>query len=181
MNAQTIANVFLNIGAVALVFIALYRVIFPGLVADFRHELFALRRQLFLYMAKGNIEPNHPAYVRLRSTINGLLFRAEFVTGLQLLVSAFVAVKYADRYVRRTGAEIRHISDREAKTAMLGFHGELNRILARHLRRIMWLSPVMLFIYLLSMGFRAKNAMAKAVKIVEADGARIGMSSLVEA
>jgi hypothetical protein len=71
--------VWLGLGILALMLV--WRTIFvPAIIDHFRQDLFALRRELFLMMADGKIEPTHPAYVRLRSTMNGLLRFAERVS-----------------------------------------------------------------------------------------------------
>jgi hypothetical protein len=71
--------------------IAAYRyVLVPTLRAEFRQTLFAIRRKLFLYMAAGNIAPNHPAYVSLRSSINRLLRFIEHCTFGRILIAIFM-------------------------------------------------------------------------------------------
>ena len=73
------AAVRLSLSSIAL-FAAIRFIVEPTLNEGARQRLFRLRRDLFLYMAAGGIEPDSPAYTTLRMTINGALRFAERMT-----------------------------------------------------------------------------------------------------
>jgi hypothetical protein len=57
-------------------------------VSNFRESLFSLRDELVECVAEGHLTYEHPAYVELRSLINGMLQFAHKVTFLSLITSA---------------------------------------------------------------------------------------------
>jgi hypothetical protein len=76
--------VWLTLSLCALVF-AWQFIVVPTAQDCFRLRLFEIRRQLFLYMADGNIGPTNPAYTRLRSSINSALRFTERMSFVRLL------------------------------------------------------------------------------------------------
>lgn len=167
MRYDLLANLLWNFGAFIILAFVVYRAVFPLFVAEFRHELFALRRDLFLFMAQGEIAPNHPAYARMRTTINGLLYRAEDLTGLNLIVSLAIAQREAHRAVRSTAAEIRRTSDPRARAHLMEIHDRMSIAIVRHLQRIRFISPVLSLVWVLGKVLRLRKLV---VQVVEADG-----------
>lgn len=69
---------------------AWYRVYRPVVVASFREEVFSIRRDLFMLVARKEIAPSHPGYTRLRWTMNGVLrFAERFGLGRAILIYVF--------------------------------------------------------------------------------------------
>jgi hypothetical protein len=93
MTHEAVAGVRFAFG-LALAMLAFRYVFMPAMVAAMRQDVFEMRRELFLMVARGKIEPTHPAYTRLRGTLNGLLRFAERVTFLDL-VAAYISWKAA--------------------------------------------------------------------------------------
>lgn len=61
---------------------------------SFRQNIFTLRRELFLYMADGNIQSSHPAYLELRQTMNGMLRYAGRLTFGRALLGSFMIRRF---------------------------------------------------------------------------------------
>jgi hypothetical protein len=89
----------------------------------FRENLFALRAELFDLARRGEIAFDHPAYVDLRTTINGWLRFADRISLLQVMLTARlvksrgpVELKPWEKYTRRLEpglrAELAAIRDR---------------------------------------------------------------------
>lgn len=174
-----LANLLWFILATALLLLVVYRALVPLFVAEFRHDLFALRRRLFLLMARGKIEPSNPAYCRLRETMNGLLFRAEYVTGYQMLAVAILTVWHrvssrATQAVRRTEAEIRQVKDPDVRSELQSLHHEMNVAITRHLKRLFPVSPVLWMLITIGVGMKMKRGLAESkgwlAQMIECDG-----------
>lgn len=124
MNAQAMAQLVWTIFGVGAFVWAIHSVYVPTLRAEFRHEIFSLRRRLFMLVATGKIEPNHPAYVQIRTSLNGLLANAEAWTGMHLLLTSLFrspnqpllnarAMMQYEMLETRIGAELMDVKTRE--------------------------------------------------------------------
>ncbi|MDB4915625.1 MAG: hypothetical protein JWM95_3269 [Gemmatimonadetes bacterium] len=67
----------------------------------FRHHLFSLRAELFDHARRGELPFDHPAYVALRTTLNGFLRYAERIG----FVSIFLAGRAANASVVESAAD----------------------------------------------------------------------------
>jgi hypothetical protein len=65
----------------------------PTLADGFRQKLFAQRRELFLYAYSFRVPFDHPAYLRLRLTMNALIREAKSISVLQIVLVALVLGK----------------------------------------------------------------------------------------
>jgi hypothetical protein len=75
---------------VALILLVVRYMLVPSITANFRQNLFQIRREAFLFAADGGVEFEHPAYIRVRQQANALLSQAERVGFIQTLVAVLV-------------------------------------------------------------------------------------------
>lgn len=181
MNPNSLANL-LWIVLTVVVLIVVVRAMTSLLVAEFRHDVFAIRRQLFLLAAKGKIDPSRPAYSQLRKTLNGLLSRAEEITGFQLiviLIGMHITEQRPESIVRRIRAEIRMVPDPETREELLRLRLEMENAVRRHLRNLLPTSPVMVLLLVFSVALgKAVGMKKRLVSFVEADAFRFGMNEV---
>lgn len=70
-----------RVGVLLLLLFAVFQLVYlPSRVEALRCKLFSARRDLFLYMSKGHVDPADPAYRELREHFNRMLRFAERVT-----------------------------------------------------------------------------------------------------
>jgi hypothetical protein len=86
MNMAAVEMLIACIGAAGCWFLWFY-LIKEYRVSNFRESLFSLRDELFQFAADGHLTFDDPAYVELRSLINGMLRFAHRVTFLSLITS----------------------------------------------------------------------------------------------
>ena len=171
MNPEHLANLIWNVLSLVTLVLIISRGVVPQLVAEFRSDLFDIRRELFLLMAKGRIPASSPAYVRLRNSLNGLLKRAEEVNGVWAVVAAIIATLRArdqQRILWRTLTELGRVKDESVRADLIILHARTQDAIGRHLRRIRWLSPILLAATFLGGASRTIS------RLVEADGTRVG-------
>jgi hypothetical protein len=142
MNPELIAKMFWTVFGVAAVLFGVYGVLLKTLRAEFRYELFALRRRLFLVAAEGRVAPNHPAYARLRHLINNLLANAEGWSGAHMIVLALTKPPATPELAAEFHRQIRQLPDHAARREILEIHQAVIRAMARHLNRLAPISPL---------------------------------------
>ncbi|WP_438019646.1 hypothetical protein WMF18_11490 [Sorangium sp. So ce315] len=71
--------------AMLCVVAAVQLVLLPNAAASLRQRMFDLRRRLFRFMADGHVQPDDPAYVQLRDSMNGIIRHAERASFLRLM------------------------------------------------------------------------------------------------
>jgi hypothetical protein len=140
IDLQTAAAALRTTFALFLCLCLLRYLLLPLLVDDFRARVFDLRRELFLYMAAGRIEPNHPAYVCLRSTMNGLIRDAERVTVFRSIMHAVVCKDQTREYSARLDRLLESIDDPAVRRVLVDIRLGVNHAIA-----IRWLkiSPLL--------------------------------------
>jgi hypothetical protein len=79
--AFQIANVLWTFVAAAVLWAVCRFFVIPALVDHLRYRLFKIRREMFLYMAGGGIDPDNVAYGRVRMFMNTAI---RFADGLSL-------------------------------------------------------------------------------------------------
>lgn len=147
MNPEFIANVFWNVLALLALYVVVYKVYVNTLQAEYRHELLALRRELFLLMAKGHVNHSDPAYQVLRRLLNGLLRRAEEITGLQVLIISLASL----RDEARSGEGLEQNLDRTVQSKELrDIRRRIDQATARHIARLIPVSPSLMGGFVLS-------------------------------
>jgi hypothetical protein len=151
-------------GALAmLVLLALFRWMFlPTAVDAFRQRIFALRRQLFLYMVEGHIARDERAYLMLRTSMNGLLRFAERVTLTRALLGSSSLRRYSEDYRVKWHAALDQIEDPAARRCLVHLRAQTSRAIFVHLvviSPIMWIVMAITFVgVLFSMRFRRHAA-----------------------
>jgi hypothetical protein len=132
MTAEAkIANVFVTLAAAAVLWGVCRYLVLPTLRDSLRLRLFALRREMFIYMVEGGIDPDHPAYGRVRSFMNTAIRYADGLSLVRSIVGAATAGRYGKQRVRamddaiatlpeETGTRIKQFKKR-ASTA-IGFY-----------------------------------------------------------
>jgi hypothetical protein len=72
----------------------------PALRDSLRQQLFAIRRELFVYMASGNIDPDNVAYGRVRTFMNSAIRYANDLSLTRALIGVAVAGQFGRERVR---------------------------------------------------------------------------------
>ena len=176
MDAELFANVFRNTFAIIALLYAFTRALPETMMEWFRHDLFEIRRELFLLMADGVIDKQHPAYVRLRDELNGLLRRAEELTGLQIIAMSLMLRNDSHVAPSETAMLIRGIQDKGSREKLDAIQQAIGRAIVRHIRRLQFVSPPLLVAFaILRLRMRIKHPQALPrenliVRTIEADG-----------
>lgn len=131
MTPENIELLMGVLGWAALIGVLQFLVL-PTATESFRNRLFALRRELFLYMASGRISPKDPAYQRLRKLLNTLLRFAERVT---LLRTAVMAATYDASLVDEQPIEavIDGVTDEKVRADLRAIHLRVSEAILKHL------------------------------------------------
>ena len=142
MIEQKIATILISTGSIAgILYLALW-----GLrdyrVNRFRHEMFALRDQLFDEAAGGQLSFDSPVYGLLRSTINGFIRFGHRIGLTQFIVFAVFGAGVADNsFSERLEKGMADLPE-EARNRIQLLATRMNVILLRH---IALGSPMLLF------------------------------------
>jgi hypothetical protein len=113
----------------------------PTLQDCFRLKLFGIRRRLFLYMADGNIEANHPAYTRLRSSINASLRFTERLSFVRVVVGALMSRSEISEQNEQRKAAMSSTTP-EVQNQLEKYNNELGKAISLHLLAVspsLWL------------------------------------------
>jgi hypothetical protein len=95
-----VANViWMGIALIALWAVCRFFVI-PAIRDTLRHRLFAIRREMFLFMAEGGVSPDHPAYGSVRTFINVAIRYADGLSLARSLIGFTVAGKFGKERVK---------------------------------------------------------------------------------
>lgn len=141
----------------------------PLLHAEFRHDLFSLRRRLFLLVAEGKIRGDEPAYRALTSQLNALLARAEDISGLQVIFSVMMFGAEATQLNSERSKMINRVKDAAVRSEFKSISQETSQAVARHIHRLIPISPsiwaVLLIHKLLPQPSRKKNKSTAARSI----------------
>lgn len=144
-----VAQILRTIIAVGAIWAALRFVLRPTLLAWFRGELFQIRRELFLLMARGHVRASDPAYLRFRNTLNGMLLLAEKMSATVVLMSVLFGRRHSLEMKSEFEAAIDQLEDRHARKKIRQLDQRLSIALLRHLllsAPTMW---VLLFLLML--------------------------------
>ena len=111
-----------------------------------RDRLFALRDQVFDYAATGAIEFDHPAYGRLRGTLNSMIRFAHRITFGRLVLAVVAhAVSPLPGELNPTKdwlEALETVPSKEARERLLRFHQQMIVIMVRHMitgSPVLWL------------------------------------------
>ena len=101
----------------------------------FRQNLFDLRDELFDFARSGEISFSDPAYVMLRSNINGMI-RFSHLIGVTRLFTFIASQRYIgdlDGHSESLKAALSQIRGKDAKKALEGFYGRMREETLKHL------------------------------------------------
>lgn len=101
MSVQEIATLLRATAFAALFWASLQFMIWPTFTSAFRRTLFLTRQDLFLYAAEGNVSTDDPAYVEIRTTLNGLIRYAERLTLFRLVLAISRSMAEGHKYDHR--------------------------------------------------------------------------------
>lgn len=141
-NAEEFFAHFELVAGLAALVVVLRFMLFATFVEEHRQDIFGLRRDLFLIMARGHVAPNSDAYVYLRSVMNGALRHAERFTFLRSLLLV-MALGTAVRPQRQAWAgRLAEIGSVATKRELVAIDRRFGSITAKHLVKtspILWL------------------------------------------
>jgi hypothetical protein len=103
---------------------------------SFRQKMFALRDELFDYAESGNLSFDHPAYVELRSLMNGMIRFAHRLTLGQLLVMMLSTRKSTggtNDFAARLAESLKPIKSGQVRNQMRRFHERATVLMVKHL------------------------------------------------
>jgi hypothetical protein len=96
----------------------------PAIMDRFRQRIFSLRRDMFLYMARGHIDRNHPAFIELRQTMNESVRHVHRINFFRLLLIYFCLRKAAICFDLEVDEHIDSIEDATVRNKMRSYdHG----------------------------------------------------------
>jgi hypothetical protein len=153
-----------------MLLIVVFRVVFiPTFVEVLRQDLFKIRRDLFLYMAEGNIDPCHPAYTSLRTTINACLRYAEKMSYVNILFG-FLTKKATKQYEEGVVQALKMIENPEVQKKLHAFRVEVYKAIGIHMFRVsplLWVATALslvLFTLLLIVALVTKSVQTLCVR-----------------
>jgi hypothetical protein len=104
---------------------------------ELRQQLFAVRDEMFDYAAAGNISFNDPAYVLLRTQMNGFIRFGHQITLFRLVMSAGArrvsGTPLLTTWTDQWSHSIAQISNQSVRRDMVCFHERASSIVAKHL------------------------------------------------
>lgn len=125
LNARVL---MVGAGTVAIAIIV-QAVLRPAIIDSFRQRIFAIRRDTFLFMAKGVIRPDDPEYIFTQAYLNSLLRYAERLMFLRLVVGMRVL---RDHSIRMSAPPFKVPASPDPETTKI-----LSRIRRRATERVM--------------------------------------------
>ncbi len=160
MQAEVLAaTIRTTLGLFALLFV-FFRILLPAMRENFRQRIFGLRRELFLYMADGNISPDEPAYGQIRTTMNYLLHTADRLTFTRVILSMIIYRKYGEGYSERIDGIMDRVTDPEVRARLQDFRVRVGREL---LSLAIFTSPVAIIIGVVLMFLAAAKGVLRGV------------------
>jgi len=160
MEARLTATAILTAVSVLALFSAWRWCYLPAINAAFRQDLFALRRELFLYAADGNIPFSSPAYTHLRYVLNGSLRFAERMTLGRVLFT--IAMTPQSLCETESAALIAQIDDSGVRARLQDLHSRFGEVVGRHM--LLGSPPLALVIFTVAIGFVALTSLSRAKK-----------------
>jgi len=107
-------------------------ILLPSAAAIFRQRMFALRRQLFVFMAEGNIRPDDPAYVCLRNSLNAWIRNAEKLTFLRICIIGALLEEPTRQYRANDRAHVDAISDEAVRKRLVSIREDMANVVIGH-------------------------------------------------
>lgn len=133
-------------------------------VANFRADIFALRRKLFILMATEKLDPTMPAYAGLRSLLNGLLSIAEDVTPFNVIAWSVFLELHPLGPPRLIG-DLQKVEDVKLRREIGAIHVGVNKAINAHIRSMAVTSPTLWFAMFAFSLTKAKRALSSAVEV----------------
>lgn len=124
----------LRTGGTVLVTLFVLKFMLASTVTEwFRQRMFETRRDLFILVAAGRVDPTTEiAYTHTRTTLNSLLQFADRVTLTRLLVGSSLMRKEADEYARRVQKMLDEVKDPDVREEIRGSWVRMNTIILQH-------------------------------------------------
>lgn len=180
---RTTVTMFAILAAVQLMLI-------PTLVEEFRQDLFRTRRQLFMLVADGQVEPNARPYVSIRRTINGFLRFAERVTVSRLALAALLRDgESRESYEQRVAEEFEDVPEKTVRDELIGLRTVVAICVLKHLliaTPVLW--PLLLLVRLVFLAWDQGRVLARGwfarsdgLAVIEAEAEYLGSDSMTDA
>jgi len=128
-----------TIGFVAALLVVWRFVYLPSAAEQFRQAIFGLRREMFLFAVDAKIPFDTPAYVHLRTQMNGMIRFAERLTLLRLVLISAMPSARAKEHGKRLDDLLAQVPDEVARLKLKGFRFRGSVEIVSHLLRT---SPV---------------------------------------
>jgi hypothetical protein len=138
-QADYIATSVWLIATVAALLMIYFWGFLPQFRAAFRHEIFALRRELLLLAAEKKISVNDPAYLSTRKMLNGLLQIVDYLTGFEVLIFGLL---YRGRRSKEPDVTCNNLEVEAIRKRTLG-------VTVGYILRLVPFSPALWFAFLL--------------------------------
>jgi hypothetical protein len=136
-NVPILAHLFWFVFAMVSLLVVWQFAFVPTMNASFRARVFEIRRELFLYMADGNISPNEKAYTHLRSNMNAALRFSERISLVRLLIGGLLVRSQVGDRQSELAAATASVSP-EVRDRLCKFDQDLGEALAVH---VIFVSP----------------------------------------
>lgn len=179
-----VATLLLLLGAFQLILL-------PSLMDEFRQRIFCLRRELFLLVSEGDVDPSTPAYTHLRTTMNGVLRFTERLTVLRLLLHGTLFRNETRAYSQKLHRELSLVEDDRLREKLMVFRRRLGQEIIRHvlvISPLAWIAavvvaPVLLLLYLFrgvqSVGFLMRRAVSSLAEHLSVQGVEAQAEALI--
>jgi hypothetical protein len=106
MIEAQVANVAWTATSIVLLWATGRYLLIPAIRDTLRHRLFSIRREMFLFMAKGGISAEQPAYGHVRSFINSAIRHADSFSLGRTILGVAVAGEFGKERTREVEALI---------------------------------------------------------------------------
>jgi len=164
--ATQLGNVLWTFIGVAALWVVCRFFVAPALVDHLRYRLFKIRREMFLYMAAGGIDPSHLAYGRVRVFMNAAIRYADGLSLTRGIVNTFAIGDSGSARTQKLAASIETLPI-ETRKKIEGFRRQASSTIAIHM---LLRSPLGWFLMLISVpmavivisGFLVRAAWARA-------------------
>jgi hypothetical protein len=98
-------------------------------------------------MARGVVSKSEPAYIRLRTTLNGLLALAEDLTGFEVVCVGLFARRLSAEIIRRNDNQLEKVSGKVARTRLQNIDCRVSTAIHLHVVAMLPLSPALWFAF----------------------------------
>lgn len=134
VDSITLIGEVIRLGAASAALVIIFAWVVSRTRADeFRQEVFALRRRLFLAAVDGEVRFDDPAYEFLRTTMNGMIRYAERVTMARVLLVGVIAREASAQFGVQAARAFTETPDAARRVTLTNYQDELTKVVMRHL------------------------------------------------